>query len=226
MATTARSRTSKALDSDDAIAMRAAELAAWAQRNVRTILTAAVAVLAIFAVVFGLRYMNQRKADRAAAAWMETQAAAEQGAAGVARLTSFAAAHAGTPEASEARLAAATIFMRQNQPQQAVEQARRVVDAGGPFTYQALMTLGAAQAGAGQTAEAVQSYLRAAEETEMVFQRQEARSEAAQLHEQTGNWKAAAEVYRSMLPDTEEDSADRGVIELRVTEAEARAAGR
>lgn len=226
MATTARSRTPKALDADDAMALRAAELAAWAQRNVRTILTAAVAVLAVFAVIFGMRYMNLRKADRAAAAWMEVQGAVDQGPAGLPRLTSFATTYAGTAEAAEARLAAAAIYLRQNQPQQAIDQARRVADAGGFFAYRGLMSLGAAQAQAGQRAEAIQSYLKAAEETEMAFERQEARIEAALLHEEASNWKGAAEIYRSMIPDTEEGSPDRGIIELRATEAEARAGAR
>jgi hypothetical protein len=219
--TTARSRTPKALDADDAMAMRAAELAAWARRNVRTILIAAVAVLAIAVVAFFVRYSGQRKADQAATQWLTVESAVAEGPAGAARLSSFATTYDGTPEADEARLSLAQMYLDQNQPQKAVTEARRVADGGGLLAFQGRMMLGGALAAAGQKDAAIAEYVKAAGESDLVYQRQEARSQAALLHEQAGNWTAAAQVYRTMLPDAKEGTLDRAVIELRAAEAEA-----
>ena len=223
--TTARSRKPQALDAEDAMAMRAAELAAWAQRNIRTVIIAAGVVLVLLLVFFATRLTSQRRAERAAAQWLQVQDAAQQGTAGVPRLASFANSFDGTPESAEARLAVASIYLDQNQPQNAIPEARRVADAGGPMSFQGWMLLGAAQARANQRDAAIQTYLKAADETELVFQQQEARSEAALLNEEAGKWTAAAQIYATMLADTEEGTMDRSVVELRKAEAESRAAG-
>jgi hypothetical protein len=224
--TATRKRTHTALDADDAMAMRAAELAAWAGRNVRTILIVFGVVLAAAVVAFFIRYQNQAKADQAATQWLSVQAAAQQGTGGVAQLTSFATTYDGTPEADEARLALATMYMDQNQPQRAVNEARRVAEGGGLLAYQGRMLLGAALAAAGQRDQAVAAFTTAASESDLLYQRQEARSEAALVHEQAGNWAAAAQMYRSMLADAKEGSTDRAVVELRIAEAEAHLVGR
>ena len=224
--TTARSRTPQALDADDALAMRAVELATWARRNARMVITVAGVVAAAVVVALLIRYQAQVKADRAAEEWLAVQAATTQGAAGIAPLASFATKFDGTVEADEARLALAQMYLDQNQPQQAVNQARQVVDHGGVMAFQGGMMLGAAQAAAGQKPQAIQAYLKAAESTDLVFQRIEARSEAALLQEEAGNWSAAAEIYRSMLADTKEGTLDRAVTELRLAETESHLAGR
>jgi hypothetical protein len=224
--TTARSRKHQALSSDDAMAMRAAELSAWARSNARTIMIAAGVLVAIAAVAMFLRWQNQAKADRAASAWLSAQEAVNMGPNGLAQLTSFAGSYDGTPEADEARLAMARIYLDQNQAAKAVTEARRVADGGGVLAFQGRILLGGALAASGQREQAIQTYLQASEESELVYQRQEARSEAALLHEQAGNWAAAAQVYRSMLPDAKEGTLDRAVVELRVAEAEAHLSAR
>jgi predicted negative regulator of RcsB-dependent stress response len=223
--TTARSRTPR-LDADDALALRTAELAAWARRNARTVMIAAGVVVAVVLVAFFVRYQNQRKADRAAEEWLSVQAAAAQGPSGIAQLAAFATSFDGTAEADVARLAMAQMYLEQNQPQQAVNQARRVADGGGVMDFQGRMMLGAALAASNQKPQAIEAYLKAAEGTDLVYQRQEARSEAALLHEESGNWAGAAQVYRSMLPDAKEGTLDRAVVDLRLAEAESHLGGR
>jgi len=222
--TTARNRAPQAsLDAEDRLAMRAAELAAWARRNVQTILI--VAAVALVAVVGTLMYRwnQQRRADEAATQWLQVQGAVNAGPAGIAQLSTFANNYAGTNEADEARLAMANLYLDQNQAQRAVEEARKVADRGGVMAVQGRMLLGAALAKLGQRDQAIAAYMQAADEAELLFQRYEARSEAALLYEEAGNWAKAAETYRAMLQDTEEGTVDRSIMELRVAEAEARA---
>jgi predicted negative regulator of RcsB-dependent stress response len=225
--TTARNRAPQAsLEAEDRIAMRAAELAAWARRNVQTIGIVTGIVLAVVIGTLVYRWNQQRKADEAAVQWLQVQSAAAEGPAGVARLTTFANNYAGTNEADEARLTLAGMYLDQNQAAKAAEEARRVAEGGGVMAFQGRMMLGAALAKQNQRDQAIAAYLQAASETDLLFQRQEARSEAALLYEEAGNWAKAAETYRAMLQETEKGTVDRTIMELRVAEAEARAGAR
>lgn len=221
--TTARNRASQTLDAEDRLAMRAAELAAWAKRNVQTILIVAAVALVAVAGTLMYRWNQQRKADEAAVQWLQVQSAADAGPQGAVQLSTFASNYAGTNEADEARLALANLYLGQGQAPKAAEEARKVADRGGVMAVQGRMLLGAALAKQGQRDQAIAAYLQAATDSDLLFQKQEARSEAALLYEEAGNWAKAAETYRAMLQDTEEGTMDRAIMELRVAESEARA---
>lgn len=217
------------VDPDDRATQRAMAFAAWAKRNRTMIIAAAVIALVLVAGILYYRYDQARQRADASAAYMSVQQAAETAgnpAAVTRQLTNFIAAHSGTPEAAEARLALAEIHLRGNEPQKAIEVLREPAAGSSPLAVQAAMLLGAAQAEAGQREAAIQTYTQAAERAEAPYLRNEALTEAALVYEQAGNWKGAAELYRRVVDASEKGTMDRTIAEMRLTEAEARAGGR
>ncbi|HEX2204376.1 MAG TPA: tetratricopeptide repeat protein [Longimicrobium sp.] len=220
----ARRPTRTEIDSDDALALRAAELAAWARRNVRFVVAAAVA--ALLAVGGYLAYNQSRtaRAERAAARYLQVQAQYGNDTTAIVReLETFVRRFDGTPEAAEARLQLGETYLRRNQPAKTIELLRPLAGSGSPMAFQATMLTAAAQSASNQRDAAIRTYLSAADGAELLHQRVEALSEAALLREQAGDWRGAVELYRRMSEDTEEGSLERSVLELRIAEAEAKA---
>lgn len=213
-------------DPDDAMSVRAAEWLDWAQKNARLIIGAGVVLALAAAGFFYYRWYKQDQASRAAAQYTQVSAtAAQAGLQGVKPLEDFVRQYDGTNEADEARLALAGIYLDANQPQKALPYAQEVAGSGGPLSFQGRMIQGAVQARTNQRDAAIATFLGAAEDAELLYQRMEARDEAAQLREMAGDWKGAADVYRQMIEDTEEGSADRAFLQMRLAEAEMRARG-
>ncbi|HEU0012296.1 MAG TPA: tetratricopeptide repeat protein [Longimicrobium sp.] len=224
----ARSRQAhSALNSDDAVAMRAAEVAAWARRNTRTIILAAVLLGAVVLGLIAWKMMEASKRNQAAAAFLTLQQdPTVVTAAGAPKLEAFIRAHGGTLEADEARMMLAEVRLRANQPKQAVQPARQVAEGGGPMAIQGAMLLGDAHFQAGDRAAAIAAYERAAEQADLDMHRYDALSQAAAVHESAGAHAQAAKVYERMLADMEKGSDRRTYIEMRLAEARARAGGR
>jgi predicted negative regulator of RcsB-dependent stress response len=225
MASTSATRERRvSVDPDDAVAMRAAELAAWAQRNVRVILAAAVLALVVVGGYLYYHMYQRQRAASAAAAFMQVQAGMSADTVAAAReMESFIRRYDGSLEADEARLMLGERYLSRNQAAKAAEVLRPAADGGSPLSFQARQLLAASQAQQGQRDQAVRTYLELADEAELDYQKQEALSQAALLREQAGDWKGAAELYRRMIETTEEGSLDRSILELRAAEAEARA---
>ena len=220
----ARRPTRTEVDTDDALAMRAAELAAWAQRNVRLILTAAVAALLGVGGYLYYQWSQAQRADRAAIQFLQVQSSAGADTVAIVReLESFVRRFDGTVEADEARLQLGETYLRRNQAPKALEILRPLAGSGSPMAFQAQKLVAAAQNASNQRDQAIRTYLDAADDTDLAHQRLDALSEAAVLREQAGDWRGAAELYRRMTAETEEGSPERAVLELRITEAEARA---
>jgi len=226
--TAARSRQlQNSLNSDDAAALRAAELAQWARRNAKVVLTVAgiVAVLAIGYVYY--RMDRARRADAAAEKYLAlSQNPTVATAAGAAQVEQFIKSYDGSVQADEARMLLAEIRMNSGQPKEAVKALLPLADGDGPLASQGAMMLGSAQAQAGDRAAAIRAYEKAAEAAELPFQRVEALGQAALMHEQNGDFKGAAAIYTRLLADAEEGSPQATVLQMRLTEAQARAGGR
>lgn len=224
--TATRSRKPQAaLTSEDAFALRAAELAEWAKRNVRVVIGAAVLVLVL---VLGLVWYRLQQAQTAAAASAEflqiQQTGAATGETPVAQLQQLIARRSGTVEAQEARLMLGQHYIDAGQPQQAVPVLREVSRGGSPLAFSGAMLLGAAQNAAGERDAAIATFLRAADDADLDSQRYRALDEAALVREEAGDFAGAAEAYRRMLDTVEEGSMEESVIRMRLGEAEARAA--
>jgi predicted negative regulator of RcsB-dependent stress response len=226
--TVARSRhTHGKLDSEDAMALRAAELSAWARRNARMIIGIAAVALV---VVGGLLVWKYSAAQKRAAASERLLAMSANPvlltSAGTRELEQFIRQYDGTPEANEARLMLAQALLDQRQARPAMTHLQKVADGGSQLAVQALMMMGSAQAEAGDRAAAIRSYQQAADRASMKYQKFEALGQAAVQHEAAGNWRAAADIYRGLLEQSEKGSQQATVIEMRMTEALARAGGR
>ncbi|HEX6370064.1 MAG TPA: tetratricopeptide repeat protein [Longimicrobium sp.] len=226
--TVARSRLPHSkLDSDDALALRAAELSAWARRNVRMIIGIAAVALV---VVGGLLVWKYTQAQKRAAAGERLLAMSANPAlltaAGTRELETFIRQYDGTPEADEARMMLAQSLLDQRQPARAIPHLREVADGGSTLAAQAAMMLGSTHAQAGDRAAAIRAYQQAADRAPMKYQKFEALGQAALQHEAGGNHKAAADIYRGLLAESEKGSQQATIIEMRMTEALARVGGR
>ncbi|CAA9352282.1 MAG: hypothetical protein AVDCRST_MAG68-3748 [uncultured Gemmatimonadetes bacterium] len=215
-------RVPASIESDDAFAMRAAEVGDWAKRNVRRIMMVAGALGAVLLLAIGYFYMQAQKSAKASAEYLQVGAGATPGPQGIQELERFVARFGGTNEGNEARLQLAGLYLDANQAPKALPHAREVASSGGVFEYQGQMMLGAVLHRTGDRNGALAAYRDAAAATEIDFQRAEALSQAALLNETAGQWQAAVELYREMLEDTEEGSMDRSIVEMRLAEAEAR----
>lgn len=216
-------------DSDDALVVRALEFTAWAKANVRAIVAGAVIVAAIVAGLLYWRVYKEDRMERAAADFLQLQQTAASGNTQLASrdLEAFARRYDGTVYADEARIALAQLHLQQDSAAAAVailEGAAEKVD-DSPVGPQAALLLAAAQQSAGQNEAAVRTYNAVAADADLTFQRVTALEALAQLHARTGDFAAAAEVYQRLVDQAGEGTPERQVYEMRLAEAEAKAAG-
>jgi predicted negative regulator of RcsB-dependent stress response len=215
------------LDPDDAMAMRAAALSAWAKRNARMIIAiSAVAVVLVGGLIVWKYNQAQRRAAAAEALLALRANPTLVTAAGGAQLQNFITRYNGTTEADEARLMLAEQRMNAGNPRAAIAELQRVAGSGSALATQAGMMLGSAYAQAGDRPAAIRAYEGAADKAKLKYQRFEALGQAALQHEVAGNYKAAVETYQRVLAETEANSGQATVVEMRITEALAKAGGR
>jgi predicted negative regulator of RcsB-dependent stress response len=226
--TVARTRqANSALHPDDAMALRAAALSAWAKRNARIIIgLSALAVLVVGGLVVWAYLKGQREAQAAEQLMGLRQNPAVATAAGSRELEGFIQQYDGTTEADEARLMLAQLRLDAGNPRAAVTELTRLAGSGSSLAPQAGMMLGSAHAQAGDRPAAIRAYEQAAEKSGLRYQRFEALGQAALQHEVGGNYAGAVEIYRRLLADAEPNSEQRTIVEMRMTEALARVGAR
>lgn len=218
-------RTSRtAVETDDAVMMRAAEMAAWAQKNAKAVMIAAVVLVGALAAVIYYRMYSAQRAERAATAFLNVQASmGTDTAAATRQLEAFASNYNGTSEGAEARIMAAQLWLAKGDANKAVAAVRPAADGGTPVQEQAKMVLASALAAGGKRPEAVDAYLSVAKGTRLAYLKQDALGQAAALREQAGDWKGAVELYQQAIATTEENTSDRAILQLRLSEAQAHA---
>lgn len=226
--TVARSRQShSALHPDDAMALRAAALSAWAKKNARMIIGIAAVALVVVGGLLVWKYTQGQRQAAAAENLLSLRAnPTVTTAAGTRQLEGFIQQYDGTQEADEARLMLAESRLNAGNPRAAVNDLTRLAGSGSALAAQAGMMLGSAHAQAGDRAAAIRAYEQAAEKARAKYQRVEALGQAALQHEVGGNFAAAAEIYRRVLAETEPNSEAAAQVEMRLTEALARAGAR
>jgi predicted negative regulator of RcsB-dependent stress response len=223
--TTARSRHASALHPDDAMALRAAALSAWARRNARVVIgVSVVAVLLVGGLLVWKYSQGQRRAAAAEALMALRSNPSLSTAAGTAQVEQFVRRYDGTIEADEARLMLAQARLDGGNPRGAVAELTELAGSRSPLAAQAAMMLGSAHAQLGDRPAAIRAYEQAATKSDLRYQRFEALGQAALQHELAGNYQAAVEAYRRVLEDTDANSPQAGVVEMRITEALAKAA--
>lgn len=226
--TVARSRQApNSLNSDEALALRAAEVAAWAKRNVRMILAIAAVALVTVGGYLVYRVNKATREARAAEQFLALRAnPTVSTAAGAGQVEAFIKAHDGTVEADEARLLLAEIRLNSGQAKQAVAALTPLANGGSPLASQGAMMLGAAQAQAGDRAAAIRAFQQAADKSTAEYQKLEALGQAALIHEQNNDFAAAVRIYEQLLKEADEGSQQATVIKMRLAEAQARAGAR
>lgn len=216
-------------DADDIFIARTLQFSAWARRNARLVIAAAVIALVLIAGAVYYRWDQANRLERAATEFMFLEQTAASGNVALATrdIQQFIQRFDGTPYADEARVLLGQIHMQQGEPQQAVEALRDLPGRirRSPVGAQGALLLGSAQAAAGDMAAAVATYTRVADEALLDFVREEALNSAALLREQAGDYTRAAELYRQLIGMTEEGSFQRSLYEMRLAEAEGRARG-
>lgn len=211
-------------DTDDALVLRALEFSAWAKRNVRLIVGAAVVLaVALGALVYWRIYKADRE-ERAAAEFLQLQQTAAAGNMQLASrdMEQFIRRFEGTVYSEEARIALAQLHLQQDSAAKAVEilaGAEQRIDS--PLGPQAALLLAAAQQAAGDNEAAIATYLAVADEAELRFRVVAALEAAAQLHARAGNHAEAAGLYQRLADMSPEGSAERQVYQMRLAEAEA-----
>jgi predicted negative regulator of RcsB-dependent stress response len=223
-------QSARAAATDDVIAARALEFAAWAKRNARLVIATTAVVGAVLAglIYYYFFYQPQRQ-ERAAIQFMQVERTVAAGNAQLAQrdLRDFIRRFDGTVEADEARLMLARQYLEANQARQAIPVLKEIsADVGTPLGAQAGLLLGSAQSQAGERDAAVQTLLKVAGGSKTEYYQQEALSEAALLQQQAGKYGEAAELWRRLVNGAEEGSMERSVYEMRLAEAEGRALGK
>jgi predicted negative regulator of RcsB-dependent stress response len=218
-------RTSRTpVESDDVVMMRAAELAAWAQKNTQAVIIGAVVLVLTLGGIIYYRMYSAQRAERASTAFLNLQASLGTDTVAVTRqLETFASNYDGTSEAAEARILSAQLWLGKGDANKAVAAVRPAANSGTPVKEQAKMVLASALAAAGKRAEAIDTYLGVAKGTRLGYLKQDALEQAAALREQANDWKGAAELYTQAVETTEEGTPARTLLQLHLTEAQARA---
>jgi predicted negative regulator of RcsB-dependent stress response len=164
----ARRTSRSAVETDDVVMLRAAELAAWARKNTQAVIIAAVLVVGTLGAVIYYRMYSAQRAQRAAAAFLNVQATmGSDTAAATRQLETFANNYDGTVEGAEARIMAAQIWLAKGDANKAVAAVRPAAEGGTVVKEQARMVLASALAAGGKRAEAVDAYLSVAKGTRL-----------------------------------------------------------
>src|SRR4051794_12393801 len=220
----ARREIRKAVDPDDAVMMRAAEMAEWTRKNARVVLIAAAVALVLVCGFLYYRSYKSQRSERAAMQFLQVQATLPNDTTqAIRQLEGFASRLDGTTEAAEARLSAAQLWLLKGQPAKALEDIRPVADGGTPVAEQAMGLMGSALSQAGKRQEAIDAYLKLADRTRLAYVKEDALTQAALLREQAGDWRGAAELWGRAASSMEKDSPDRTLVEMHQAEAAAHA---
>ena len=225
-----RKKPSAYADSDDAFTARALEFTDWARKNIRLIVGVVVALTVIVGGLLYYRMYRAAREERAAVEFANVEQTAASGNIALAQrdLEAYVRRYEGTSYGDEASLALAQLYLSQDSAAKAVQVLEGATDkvddsVVGP---QMALLLAAAQQGANQADAAIQTYLSVADEAELEMYQVQALQNAAILRSEQGDFAGSAELYRRLVEMQEEGSLDRQLYEMRLAEAEARAAAK
>jgi predicted negative regulator of RcsB-dependent stress response len=215
---------------DDVLLARALQWSHWARRNLRAV----IAILVVAAVAVGgllyYRIYHAQRAARAATEFMQLQRTVNPANPALAArdLEQFSRKYDGTTPAAEAQVLLAQMYLQQNQAAKAVAALGGAEDRIGdtPLGAQAALLLAAAKNAAGDTTGAIATYMKVADAAKLDFRRAAALENAAALRAQGGDFAGAAQLYQRLVDMSEPDSQDRQLYEMRLAEAQARAAAK
>lgn len=215
------------VDTEDRIMETVATATIWAQRNRRAATTGMIALVAVIAAgVIYIRYkadLQERAAVRLDQIRLSSQGTPPEQLRQ--DLGEFIGQFGSTPEASEARLLLAEFELRRDSTDAAIRVLEPVVSAGvtTPVGYHAAAMMAVAQERMGDTRSAMRSYQHLESESRYDYQRRAARAAQARLHEFSGEYGQAEEIYEELIADVDA-ATDGAFYSVRLGEIRARAA--
>ncbi len=211
---------------DDAFLARVLELSTWARERTQLLVAAGVAVLLLaLGVVYyvNLQITQTREAEQELERLQQVVAMAEPEE-GKQELRNYLTRFGDTRFAHEARLTLAELHLHEGETEEAIdvlEPSRGALR--DPVGIQAVFLLGTALEEAGRWNDAEVLYLDLADQVELRFQRKDALEGAARSRVEQEDALGAAELYRQILAELEQDDPRRARYEMRVAELEATA---
>jgi predicted negative regulator of RcsB-dependent stress response len=191
----------------------------WAKQHGRTLLIGGIVVFLL--LVGGIYYRNYRAQlnDKATAQLNQVRQTVMSGnkQLAVTDLKNFVSRFGNTAAGGEARTMLAQMYLSLNQPQQAVAAIEPIADDIDESPAAAFLLAGAYEAQK-QPDKAEQQYLKIAEGARFGFEKREALERAAGIRLSKGNTAGAIELYNRALESLPDDSPDRSVYEMRISE--------
>ena len=206
---------------DDVFVAKILEIGNWAKGNQQLLtVLGVVLVIVIASVVYYGNYresLSQQAAGQlesihSTIALQDTEGAKTQ-------LATFLERFGGTAYAGEARLLLGELYLRTDDPQQALAVLEPMAASPrAPIEYQAAGLLAAAYEQDGRLGDAERIYLRIADGSDLDFQVQDALSGAARIRADQGDAAGAVELYERILAGMDENAQERGEFEMRIQE--------
>lgn len=211
---------------DDAFVASVKRAYTWGRENSRTVTVALAVILVVGIGAFWFFSQQRDLENRAAERFTAVQQTLASGNAElvIRDLESYLERFGNTRSGDQARLVLAGVLMQQDRPSEAVAALDDLPsELDEPFGLAAARLQAAAHEEAGQIEEAVDAYLRLAENARFTFQQREALADAARVRLQNGDPDRAASLYERVVDTFEQTDPGRSYYQMWLAEAEAQA---
>lgn len=198
----------------------------WGQENARVLAIGFAVILVVAAGAVWFISQQRQMETAAAASFAEVQQTVASGNVQLAirDLRSYLNRFGETEAADQARLLLADLLIGEEQPQPAIEVLDDLPnDLERPLGLAAARMEAAALEAAGQLDQAVDTYLRIADDARFTFQQREALEDAARVRLLNGDPDEAVDLYERLVATFEEGEPGRGYYEMWLAEARAQA---
>jgi predicted negative regulator of RcsB-dependent stress response len=206
---------------DDVFIAKVLEISHWGRRNQQLLTALGVAiVLGVAAWIYYGNYrqsMIQQAANELESIHQSVALGDSEGA--KSQLGVYLERFGGTPYAGEARMLLGELYLASGESQQALAVLEPLAASPRePLELQAASLLGAAYEQEGRWDDAIATYMRIADRSDLDFQVRDALASAARIRTQQGDTAAAVTLYRRILAGLDENAPERGTYEMRLAE--------
>jgi len=212
-------------DPEDVFIEKTLAFSGWARHNRQALIGSGIVVVAI--VLASTYYVNYRRShlESAVLELERVQQVAAFGDTVTAKvdLAQYIESFGNTHSAREARLLLGQLYMETGQPEEAVAALEDAADLSDPLGLQAAVLLAKAREQRGELQEAEALFLRIADRAQLDLQAHEALAHVARFRERRDDPSGAADLYRRILDDLDENDPSRPLYEMRLQEMLTRA---
>lgn len=206
---------------DDVFIAKVLEISNWGRRHQQFLTALGVAiVLGVAAWVYYGNYrqsMIQQAANELESIHQSVALGDPEGA--KSQLGVFLQRFGGTPYAGEARMLLGELYLTSGESQQALAVLEPMAGSPRePLELQAASLLGAAYEQEGRWDDAIATYMRIADRSDLDFQVRDALASAARIRAQRGDTAGAVTLYQRILTGLDANAPERGLYEMRLAE--------